>query len=131
MANRAPRVADPFRSVFSPRALSYVWRSNRKDQELYWTVSRRVARVPRWGRCMLTCHFPSALLQAYRQFIRNVQVSRPHLWSPAMGPCPEFVTLRCAPQVMEAATNVHFLSRLFSKGDDFMSVEDPQIKGSH
>ena len=32
------QVKDPFRSVFSPRALAYVWRANRKDSELYWAV---------------------------------------------------------------------------------------------
>ena len=63
--NRAPKPGgDPFRSVFSPAALSYVWLANRKDQELYWT--------------------------AYRSFVRDVSV-------------------------MEAATNVHFLSRLYRK----------------
>ena len=70
-------MAEPFRNVFSPRALAYVWRANRKDAEVYWA--------------------------AYRQFVQNVQV-------------------------MEAATNVHFLSRLFAKGDDRMSVEDPAVR---
>jgi hypothetical protein len=44
------QVADPFRAMFSPRALSHIWRANRKDSELYWA--------------------------AYRQFVRNVQVGR-------------------------------------------------------
>ena len=63
--NRAPKPGgDPFRQVFSPVALKYLWLTNRKDHEVYWA--------------------------AYRNFIRDVSV-------------------------MEAATNVNFLSRLYKK----------------
>jgi hypothetical protein len=38
VSNRAPKSKDPLRSVFSPRSLSFLWRANRKDSELYWAV---------------------------------------------------------------------------------------------
>ena len=43
--NRAPKPGgDPFRTVFSPAALSYVWMTNRKDQELYWGAYHQFIR---------------------------------------------------------------------------------------
>jgi hypothetical protein len=32
-------------------------------------------------------------------------------------------------QVMEAATNVHFISKLFTKGDEYHSLEEPTVRG--
>lgn len=40
VSNRAPRSADVFRSVFSPKSLSFIWRNNRKDSTIYWTVGQ-------------------------------------------------------------------------------------------